>query len=1452
MRSFGDVRGTRQAIFDRVLHASANLQPIENDRYTFTLTDPFYAEKEEPTPEQVKRAIIENGSISKTLKGTWTLTDRQTGQTQKRPGVIAKIPYLLDNGTFLRDGTKFVMRNQSRLLPGTYVRQKENGEFEAHINTDMREGAIHHYGLEPETGVMNVIVSGSKTPIYALALALGATDDEMAEAWGEELAGANKKKFQASHIGKLYEKLARGKKTSETETEADKLGAIRASLERIHFDPEVMEITLGQPFKKMDKDVFLATTRKLLAVARGEEESDDRDNLAFNEVFGPEDIFEERLMKDAGSYRRQLFYNLVQRYGGNVEKIPAGVLSRQIDSAILATGLGGNPEEINALEVFDKAYSLTKLGSGGIPSVQASPDESRSVHPSQRGYIDPIRTPESLRVGIDTYLATASRKGADRQMYTPVLDREGTQTYLRPKDLMRQTVAIGSEYRKAAEDEYIPAMRRGKEIMVPKSEVDYVLPNFEEAFSPLANLIPFKSGMQGNRVAMGSRFLAQALPIVQGEAPLVQTGIPGQSGRSYYEEFGKNAGAVFAEQPGRVLEATDNHLLLENADGTKQTIHLSRWMPNNRQTAIHQSPVVAVGQTVQPGDILVRSNMTDEKGTVALGLNANVVMVPWKGLNFEDGILVSESFAKRATSQHVYQSGIDWTEDYKIGKPSFMGIFPSTFNKRQLDQLDKNGVVLPGTTVRYGDPLVLAARSTEGGKKKGKRRLFSDSTLTWDHQDDGIVTDAYFSPKGAKVLVRAEMPMRESDKISIRGGTKGVVRILPDEEMPLTEDGTVAEVVISPASTVSRGNPSILAELALGKLARLTGQTYKVTDFEDIEDIPEFVNRELEQYGVSPDSPIIDRRTGKRITNADGSGAAAGSLWVMKLHHTAEAGVSGRGLGGYSAEETPTKGGDQGAKRVSPSNLNALVSHGAYQTFMDAKYHRGQANEDYWMQYMQGLDPQVKKTPFVYEKFENSLKASGINVTPDEGRINVMALTDKDVAALAGDREIKSGETIRWEKDKNPVAGGLFCPTIFGMKGDRWGKMTPVVPILNPVMEDPARILLGLRQKDLKAVMAGQQEYKHYGTGMQAIQRALDSIHVEREMTTHRNAIQSGKLSDRDHAIRALGYLKASEQTGVHPRDWMLSTLPILPPKFRPATEMQDSDVPLIDDANYLYKLLVDTNNALKELRTIIQDTRAEEAGLYEAYKQVTGLADPTHPKLVQRQVRGLLRGVFGVGSSKFSMAQRNLLGTTVDTVGRGAVVGDPNLDMDSVGLPEERAWDVYRPYVMHRLTRRGIPWAHAAEMIEDRKELAKEALLAEMEERPVIVDRAPVLHKWSMVSLKPRLVAGDSIRMNHFVNKGLNLDADGDKMNFHVPKSKEAVREAFELLLPSKSLVQAADMKSAMPRMISEGAGGLYLASLPPDASLQPRTFMTWRDVEQAYERGDIAMDDPVVVLSG
>ncbi|WP_353131271.1 hypothetical protein [Parapedobacter pyrenivorans] len=249
-------------------------------------------------------------------------------------------------------------------------------------------------------------------------------------------------------------------------------------------------------------------------------------------------------------------------------------------------------------------------------------------------------------------------------------------------------------------------------------------------------------------------------------------------------------------------------------------------------------------------------------------------------------------------------------------------------------------------------------------------------------------------------------------------------------------------------------------------------------------------------------------------------------------------------------------------------------------------------------------------------------------------------------------------------------------------------------------------------------------------------------------MNEYRDTIKNGKGAACDQAVRALGYLKAAESTGVHPKEWMLDRIPVLPPKFRPVSEMKDSNVPLVDDANYLYKVLIDSNNGLKQLRPITRSPQPEEYGLYSAYKQVAGLAEPTHPKLVQRQVHGLLKHVFGVGSSKFSMVQRNLLGATVDSVGRGVIAPNPDLDMDSIGIPEDMAWDAYRQHIVHRLSKRGVPWAHAAKAVEERKPLAREVLIEEMERRPVLMTRDPMLHKWSIQAFKPKLVSGDSVQV--------------------------------------------------------------------------------------------------------
>jgi len=317
-------------------------------------------------------------------------------------------------------------------------------------------------------------------------------------------------------------------------------------------------------------------------------------------------------------------------------------------------------------------------------------------------------------------------------------------------------------------------------------------------------------------------------------------------------------------------------------------------------------------------------------------------------------------------------------------------------------------------------------------------------------------------------------------------------------------------------------------------------------------------------------------------------------------------------------------------------------------------------------------------------------------------------------------------------------------------------------PLPNPVMEEPVRRLLGLTENKFRSVLSGKEQLGSLGAGPEAIRSALDKIDVDRAIENARAQIKVGQKTKRDDAVRRLGYLKSAKKLGIHPRDWILTKAPVLPPKFRPVSVMGHKELPLVADANYLYKELMLANDNLKEMSGTVDDTSDERLAAYDALKAVVGLGDPVHPKLREKRVRGLLKHIFG-SSPKFGSMQRRLLSTTVDVVGRAVVVPDSNLDMDQVGLPEAKAWDVYKTFVARRLRRRGMPLLRALQNIEDRSPLAREELIKEMSARPVIINRAPVLHRFGMLAAYPQLVKGDALRVSPLTVGGYGMDFDGD-----------------------------------------------------------------------------------------
>lgn len=499
---------------------------------------------------------------------------------------------------------------------------------------------------------------------------------------------------------------------------------------------------------------------------------------------------------------------------------------------------------------------------------------------------------------------------------------------------------------------------------------------------------------------------------------------------------------------------------------------------------------------------------------------------------------------------------------------------------------------------------------------------------------------------------------------------------------------------------------------------------------------------------------------------------------------------------------------------------------------------------------MSGYNPTASKVPFVYQKFVNQLKSAGVNVVKQGTQTNIMALTDKDVDELAGDRELQNAEGVDWNKGLKEISGGLFDKAkTGGHGGNRWSYIKLHEPLPNPVMEEPIRRMLGLTQKQFQGVISGTEPLSKYGTGPQALQKALAGMNVDAEIEKARNAISAGRASDRDAAVRKLGYLKSAKKLGLHPGDYMLTKVPVLPPMFRPVS-MMSNDMPLINDANYLYKELFEANNNLKSIQSELghEASGLERMAAYNAFKAVTGLGDPISQKSRDKNVKGVLQSVFG-SSPKFSTLQRKLISTTVDNVGRAVITPNPDLDMDSVGLPEEKAFKAYEKFVTRRLVRQGMSMRAAREHIANKSKLARNILLEEMDHRPVYISRSPVLHKFGILAMKPRLTKGDTLQVSPLIVKGFNADFDGDAMNYHVPSTEKARQEALDRLLPSRNLFSLSDFKSVMHAPANEFVGGLYHAT--KSISDRPKKiFRSLQDAKRAYARGDISIDDRVQIL--
>jgi hypothetical protein len=454
-----------------------------------------------------------------------------------------------------------------------------------------------------------------------------------------------------------------------------------------------------------------------------------------------------------------------------------------------------------------------------------------------------------------------------------------------------------------------------------------------------------------------------------------------------------------------------------------------------------------------------------------------------------------------------------------------------------------------------------------------------------------------------------------------------------------------------------------------------------------------------------------------------------------------------------------------GALAANSLEVGAIVAHGAWKVLEDAKLVRGQQNYDFWREFKLGGTPQLPGVPLVHEKFVESLKGAGLDVRrTGDGKVSLTPMTAASVADLAGPREVVNADTYD-SKNFTPMRGGLFDDATFGKDGRGWAAIPLDEPLPNPAMTDSLRRILNLTLKDYDAVVEGNKELAG-ATGGAAIKKALAAVDVKAEMAASLNDFKRGKGQSRDAALKRYRALASMESRGEKPSDYVFDKVPVLPPAFRGIATA--SDFSIVSDANYMYKDLLAARDDLREAKSVMGGSQLADAraSVWRAFKAAGGYGDPEDKEAQAKGVGGLLSWVFGKASPKEGAFQRRVAGATTEMVGRAAVVPDSSIGMDQVGLPETLAWDSFEPFVVRKMIQAGFPATDAVRLVADRAKAARPFLVQAVAERPVLLNRAPTLHKFGIMAHEPVLVPGDVLRVNPSIVKPYNLDFDGDQEN--------------------------------------------------------------------------------------
>ncbi|MEW5908007.1 MAG: DNA-directed RNA polymerase subunit beta [Patescibacteria group bacterium] len=915
------------------------------------------------------------------LKIKVRLKNKKTGIIKEQEIFITDFPLMTPRGTFIINGVERVIVPQLARSFGVY------------FTADTSKGK-KYFGAKivPSRGVWIEIVTDSdgiihvsidrrrKFYITSLLRIFGMTKDkEIEDAFDKidngEIAYIKKtlqkdsaKTIEETYI-EIYNRLRPGEPVN-FESAKDYVDAL--------FDPKRYDLSMvgryrmnlrfGRPVNNIKSypktltldDLVLIISKVINLNNTPNAEEDDIDHLGSRRVRAVGELIQQRLRVGMARLRKNIQDRMSTLDAATLT--PTQLINSRPMMAVIKEFFATNQlsqfmSQKNILDELEHLRRLSAMGPGGLTRERAG-FEVRDVHSSHYGRICPIETPEGPNIGLVVHLAVHARLNEYGILETPYRKvKNGKVTneiiYLNALEETNYNIAhAGINYDiKSGEilEREVEARIYGQPGLVAKEKVDFVDLTPNQAFSVATSLIPFLENDDATRALMGSNMQRQAVPCILPQAPLVATGVEEKAARD-------SGRLVLCEEDG-VVESVDSlEIIIRGREGVKKKYRLLNFIRSNAFSAIHHRPMVSVGDKVSRGDVLA-DNYSSSNGELALGQNLLVAFLSWGGANFEDAIILSERLVKDDTFTSVYIENFSVNvRDTKLGPEINTRDIPNV-GEEKLKNLDEEGIVRIGAEVRAGDLLV--GKITPKGESEltpeerllrsifgEKARDVKDTSLRMEVGGHGrvIKVKVFSRDKGDKlepgIIKQIHVEVAQLRKISVgdkmagRHGNKGVIsKILPVENMPYLEDGTLVDIILNPLGVASRMNLGQILETHLGWAADKLGYQAICPSLRGPTEAE--IKENLRKAGLPENGKVklFDGRTGEPFEQE----VTVGKIYMMKLDHMVEDKIHMRSIGPYSLITQQPLGGKAqgGGQRFGEMEVWALEGYGAAYTLQE-------------------------------------------------------------------------------------------------------------------------------------------------------------------------------------------------------------------------------------------------------------------------------------------------------------------------------------------------------------------------------------------------------------------------------------------------------------------------------------------------------------------------------------